>query len=364
MTIPLTILLAHPGAAWSTHDVYVGMKAGLEANGHRVIPYRLDEALAFYSGVFEAAEKGGLQWGNAAGQRPNVFGFAGMKAIAELVNVWPDMFISVSGHNMHYSVPVMAKKLGIPTAVYCTESPYFGDSETAFAKHYDVIFTNERRSVPQFAKHSAAFYLPHAYNPQVHYPGEGDASHAADVFFVGSGFAERRRLFRAVDWEGVNFVTRGFLWEDGESAEVLDAEKIEPNEIAAQWYRSSKINLNHHRTTTVYGAGKHISGLDADSLGPRAYEIAACQGFQLCDDSRPELREIFGDTVPTYRSHSALDLEKKIRYYLDRPGEREELARQQYLAIAPHSWYTRAREMLETIQAVMEQKPHLREVAA
>lgn len=364
MAIPLTILLAHPGAAWSTHDVYVGMKAGLEANGHRVIPYRLDEALAFYGGVFEAAEKGGLVWGTETKQRPNVFGFAGMKCIAELVNVWPDMFISVSGHNMHYSVPLMAKKLGIPSAVYCTESPYFGDHETSFAKHYDVVFTNERRSVPQFAIHAPSFYLPHAYNPQIHHPGEGDAEHACDVFFVGSGFDERRRLFRAVDWTDIDFVTRGFMWEDGETTDALDGAKIEPNEVAAQWYRSSKISLNHHRTTTVYGAGKHISGLDADSLGPRAYEIAACGGFQLCDDSRPELFEVFGDTVPTYRSHSALDLERKIRYYLERPEERWNLAQAQLAAIAPHSWYTRAREMLETIRGVVGDRPRHRLEAA
>ena len=44
---PLRVLLVHPGAAWSTHDVWTGMRAGLLAAGCEVIDYRLDEALAF-----------------------------------------------------------------------------------------------------------------------------------------------------------------------------------------------------------------------------------------------------------------------------------------------------------------------------
>lgn len=346
----MRILLIHPGASFSTHDVYIGMKAGLEAHGHTVIPFRLDESLAFYGSLFEAAERGGLVWDNGA--RPNLQGFASLKGIAELVNVSPDVVISVSGHNLHYSVPIMARKLGIPSAVYCTESPYF-DHEPLFAKHYDVIFTNEARSVPSFEKEAPgrAHYLAHAYNPHLHYPGPSDPDCAADVFFVGSGFPERRRLFEGVDWTGVKFVTHGFLWTEGENPDAMEMDRVLPNEQAAQWYRSSAINLNHHRTTTVYGAGKHISGLDAESLGPRAYEIAACAGFQLCDDSRPERLAVFGDTLPTYRSHSALDLEKQVRYWLQRPDERARLAQAQRQAILPHSWHNRASQMLDVITA-------------
>lgn len=346
----MRVLLIHPGAAFSTHDVYVGMKAGLEANGFEVIPYRLDEALAFYSLVFEAAERGGIVWETT--QRPNINGFAALKGITELVNVWPDYVISVSGHNLHFSLPLMARKLGIPSAVYCTESPYF-DHEPVFAQHYDVIFTNERRSVPAFDAKAPgrAHYLAHAYNPHIHYPADPAEGCDADVFFVGSGFPERRRLFEAVDWTGVKFVTHGFLWTAGENPDAMEMDRVLPNERAADYYRTAKINLNHHRTTTVYGAGKHISGLDAESLGPRAYEIAACGGFQLCDDSRAERLEVFGDAMPTYRSHSAIDLERQIAYYLARPDERDRLALAQYEAIRPHSWHARAAQMMDVVMA-------------
>lgn len=346
---PLRVLLVHPGAAWSTHDVWTGMRAGLVAAGCEVIDYRLDEALAFFGLTFQAAEQGGIHW--ESGSRPNVSGFAGIKCVAELVNVSPDLLVSVSGHNLHQSVPLMARKLGIPTAVYCTESPYFGEFERQFAKQYDVIFTNERRAVPFFQEVAPgrAHYLAHAYNPAVHHPRAGvDPALASDVFFVGSGFPERVRLFQAVDWTGINAAIKGFLW-NGEAE--LDPADVVPNDQAVAYYRAAAICLNHHRTTTVYGAHEHISALDADSLGPRAYEIPASGGFMLCDDSRAELREVFGDTVPTYRSHSAIDLERQVRHYLARPDERARLAAAQREAVAPHTWHARAQQMLDVIDA-------------
>lgn len=346
----LNVYLIHPGAAWSTADVHTGMLAGLEANGCNVRVFRLDESLAFYGNIFEAAKRGGLVWEDT--NRPNMAGFASLKAIAEIAYERPDVLISVSGHNLHHVVPLTARRLGIPSVVYCTESPYFGDKEHAFAKAYDLVLTNERMSVEGFqaaCPDRIVRYLPHAYNPKIHKPGPVEPAYASDVFFVGSGFQERKRLFDAVDWEGLSFVRKGFMWTPEEDAGALNLENVLPNEEAAKYYRAAGVCLNHHRTTTIYGSGKHISHLEAGSLGPRAYEIAACGGFQLSDDSRPELQEIFGDTVPTYRTHSSLDLEQKIRYYLDRPGEREELARQQRAAVAPHTWEARARTMLEWI---------------
>src|ERR1051325_4112969 len=40
------VLLLHPGASWSTHDVYSGLLYGLQQHGVIVIPYRLDQRIA------------------------------------------------------------------------------------------------------------------------------------------------------------------------------------------------------------------------------------------------------------------------------------------------------------------------------
>lgn len=337
--------------------MYTGMLAGFEANGCHVKTYRLDEALNFYGSVFEAAFKGGLIWEEKG--RPNIAGFCSLKAISEIAYEQPDLVVAVSGHNLHHVVPLVARRLGIPSVVYCTESPYFGEKEHAFASAYDLILTNEKLSVEGFRSACPSRivrYLPHAYNPKTHTPGPKEEGYNPDVFFVGSGFSERKQLFDAVDWSDLSFVRKGFMWTPEEDAGALNLENVLPNEEAVRYYRSAGINLNHHRTTTIYGSGKHISHLEAVSLGPRAYEIAACGGFQLCDDSRPELREVFGDTMPTYRAHSSLSLESQIRYYHQRPGEREALATAQREAILPHTWAARAKTILEWAGDLKQQR--------
>src|SRR4030065_2583401 len=88
-----------------------------------------------------------------------------------------------------------------------------------------------------------------------------------------------------------------------------------------KYYCGTKIALNHHRTIVGKDSrGEELHIDQAYSLGPRAYEIAACGAFQLCDDTRPELQEVFGDSVATYRDGG--DLRDKIAYYLSHDDER------------------------------------------
>jgi hypothetical protein len=44
--VNLRILAIHPGASWSTADVFDGLVYGLKAHGVTVIPYRTDERIA------------------------------------------------------------------------------------------------------------------------------------------------------------------------------------------------------------------------------------------------------------------------------------------------------------------------------
>jgi spore maturation protein CgeB len=89
----------------------------------------------------------------------------------------------------------------------------------------------------------------------------------------------------------------------------------------------------------------------AESLGPRAYEIPAVGGFMLCDDERPELREVYGACAATFRAWDSADLAKQARYWLAHPDARERTRRAQHEAVAPHHWGERARGVLETIFA-------------
>lgn len=336
----MRIYTVHPGASWATSDVYDGLVAGLRLlDGVEIYEGRIDTILNWYDTALALGAQAGKWKPEIADTRVfNRQRMASAHVTQHILDVWPDVVLCVSGHNYHLQDVDALRKVGIKTAVLLTESPYFGDLEAEIRRHYDIAFTNERRS----AQRLNAQYLPHAYHPERH-TMDGPKAHPADVVFIGSWFDERKQLFNAVDWTGIDFVWRGHdLNETVPSAAV-------PNNETAAYYRAAKVSLNHHRTTTSHGSGQHIRPEEAESLGPRAYEIAACGGFQLMDDSRLEAREIFRDSLATYRSGDADDLAKQVRWWLGHPTYREYWAAAQHDMAQPHSWTNRARQVLEVL---------------
>ena len=336
----MRVMAVHPGASFSTADVYDGLIVGLRAHGVELIEGRLDTILSWYAGLIQ----GGVEQGVLAADTFLLDGRLNRSALASAhitraaLMHRPDWLIVVSGHNYNAYDAQALRKAGIRVALICTESPYWMDVEPYMASFYDVVFTNERTAVAAF-KHERCHYLPHAYNPAIHSPAL-PASGNADVFFCGSLFDERRTLFDAADWSGIAFTKRGYHLDTG----IPD---LLPNMEVARAYRGAKVSLNHHRTTTMHGSGGHIT--KAESLGPRAYEIAACGAFQLMDDSRQEARDVFGDSLATYRAGDSADLERQVRYWLAHERERAELARAQCAAVQGHSWTARAAQILKVL---------------
>ena len=303
-----------------------------------VIEGRLDTIITFQAALYEAGERGGVV---KSGPR-NLSLFTSPYIVQHAIASEPDAVVVVSAHNFNYASAKTLRLAGLKTAVLLTETPYFLDFERQMASVYDVAFSHERRA-KDYLDHPSLHYLPHAYHPAIHSPAlPPDPALACDVFFCGSLFDERARLFRGVDWTGIHFRTRGYRLDTGE-LDLMD------NMAVARGYRSAKINLNHHRTTTNHGSGEHIAPEMAESLGPRAYEIAACGGFQLMDDSRPERHDVFGEVCPTYRAGDTDDLTRQIRHWLARPDERARVAAAMHQAVLPHSWTDRARRMLEVL---------------
>ena len=79
-------------------------------------------------------------------------------------------------------------------------------------------------------------------------------------------------------------------------------------------------------------------------MGPRGVEYAACGTFQI-SDPRPEITDVFGDTVPIHRNPE--ELGRLIRKYLADPVRRSELAVQQHEAIKGRTFAAHTRRMLE-----------------
>jgi spore maturation protein CgeB len=358
-TRSLRVLLAHPGASWSTADVFDGLSYGLQQHGVYVEPYRLDTRI-------EASHKA-LHWlwrtkkkTNPDLAKPNVADVmyhAGVGALEMALRQQVDVVLIVSAMLMHPDVIVMMKRAGLLVTVLFTESPYDHEQELRIAGLVDGCWTNERTCVADFLTvNPRAGYLPHAWHPDKHYVATrslGDLpSH--DVVFVGSGFSERVTWFNSIDWTGIDLGLYG-TWKDlGLNDQVVACIRGAQitNEMTAALYRRAKIGLNLYRKSRGWGKGAPYLA-HAESLSPRAYELAACGAFHLSDD-RAEVKEVFGDLVPTFSSPT--EAAALIRLWLHDPDGRQRMAQQLPACVAESSWTTRAKTVLGDLSRLIQEQ--------
>jgi spore maturation protein CgeB len=354
------LLLLGPGASWSTADVAAGLRYGLKAHGVEVVDYALDARIARAQGWLH------YNWRRAKKRNPaipkpnvaDVFFQAGHEALAMALYHDVDAVLAVSGMFLHPDVVVMMKRAHLQVFVLFTESPYDQAKELEMARLVDGCWTNERTSVAAFqAVNPHSGYLPHAWHPERHRPGPhpGDADVPAhDVVFVGSSFQERTAWLSAIDWTGIDLGLYG-SWEGIHKTHRLrpfvKAQQID-NVTTAALYRRAKVGLNLYRTSI--GWGKHAQHItQADSLNPRAYELAACGAFHL-SHNRGEVREVFGARVPTFTTPA--EGEALIRQWLEDGAGRAQIAAELPACVAESSWATRATTVIGDLQTLLQRR--------
>ena len=361
--MPLSMLAISPGASHATGDVYQGIVTALQAEGHTIYHYPLGRALGLAETYLKVLKRGnfiekldqdGLQY------------MAGVFALDRALHYNVDWVFIVAGQLFHIDFFIKLKLAGRKIALLLTESPYEFEHEWERCKFADVVFTSERKTAAILRKvHPSAHYLPHAYNPARHRPDAPDdepevLSH--DVVFVGTGWPERIKLFEAVNWDGIDFGLYGIHWARRISKRsplrAFLSEGPIPNEQAAALYRQAKIGINLHRTAKGYGmVVDHIAPEEAESMNPRAYELAASGLFYL-SDPRAEVEEVFRGNVPIF--HSAAELETLIRRYLADPNARTAISTYLPSHVQGQTFAARARfitAQLEAVRACQEVVP-------
>lgn len=340
----MRILIAYPGHSHSTRDVADGYAGALARLGHAVQTYDYHIRLSFYAEALRRWHELNPEF-EADASRNLVL--ASEPVAIEAIDFVPDAVLVVCGLVLHRRGYELLHRLGLPLALLLTESPYLDAEQAEIIKYGYIALTlaNDRASVEPLREMTGkrVEYLPHSFDPQRHYPQEVGEEYRSDVFFFGTWWPERRTLLESL-LERKN----GHRFELGGVGPVTDsAPELMDNDELARRYCGTKIALNHHRTICRQdesGAPVHIQDGQAWSLGPRAYEIAACGAFQLCDDTRPELKEVFGESVPTYRDGRSLW--EQVSYYLEHEAEREALAAEQLARVQSCSFDNRAREIL------------------
>ncbi len=152
------------------------------------------------------------------------------------------------------------------------------------------------------------------------------------VSFVGSAYGNRRRWIEELARRGVNVECYGYGWPKGPVA-ANDIPRI---------VRESIISLN-------FGdSGMHLRGLHlyrSRQIKARVFEVPGAGGF-LLTEAAEGLEQFFRDGEEIAVFGSADQLAEKIRYYLDRPGERDRIAVAGHERTAREHTYTRRFETL------------------
>lgn len=163
------------------------------------------------------------------------------------------------------------------------------------------------------------------------------------VSFVGLKNKGRAQLADAVRAAGIPLSLYGGGWDGGrlpqaELTHLFSRSKINLNIISPRslWERNSFGRLFARRSLNWFVPDFHIVDNVRSWLASRIlqikcrpFEIAACGGFCIsgyADDFESYYKE--NEEMVFYRSTD--DLIQKIRYYLDRPEEREKIARAGY----------------------------------
>src|SRR5690606_23710728 len=146
------------------------------------------------------------------------------------------------------------RSMGIPTAVWVADDPYFSDQTRVVATHYDVVFTHELSCVEMYreAGCSRVHYLPFAVDPDLFRPAH-PAAMQTDILFIGMAFPNRLAFFNQLTplltrrrvliagggWQGLGAYDQlaGSIWLSG----------IDP-EATPLFYSGARLVINLHRS--------------------------------------------------------------------------------------------------------------------
>lgn len=223
--------------------------------------------------------------------------------------------------------------MGIPCAVWFADDPYYTDSTVKVAAVFDYVFTLELNCVSFYRDRGCpqVHHLPFAANPQVFTPKPVPIEYRTDILFIGSGFWNRIRFFDSIApyLAARKTLFVGLWWNRLRNYRLL-ADKIRLNtwmtpEETALYYNGAKVVINLHRAHDDDTYNQNSIGLEARSVNPRTFEIAACGTLQV-SDNRMDLARFYepGKEIVTYSSPA--ELTRIIDYYLEREEERREIA--------------------------------------
>ena len=341
----MRVLVLNPGANFSVTDVARGWTRALE----RLTPTL---ALNLEDRLFVAANSRLPYQGDDTDLRLAWDWQGAVRHVQDqiLAAVWrakPDIVLVVSGFFVHPDTLDLIRERA-KTVLLCTESPYQDDQQLEWAQHYDVTLLNDPTNIEQFAAVCPLVrYVPHSYDPTVHYPGPPVHDYLSDCVIVGTGYPSRIAFLEQVDWTGVDLALLG-NWT-GLADHPLRRYLRQPverqgcdNDLAIDYYRSTRASLNLYRTEA--DSPELSAGW---SMGPREVELAACGTFFLTGE-RGENREVL-PFVPLIGTPD--EVSDDLRWWLAHERERDKVVLKARETLAGWTFENRARSLMGLLES-------------
>jgi len=338
----MRILLVHPGPEFSVADVFNGWKKAFEKQGHEVAVFNTNDRLSFYSQTSIPDHKSGKDVCKECGQPPFKNSMTKEDAVTasmqglthDLYSIWPHMVFFVSAFFTPAWVLDLMRQRRHKVVILHTESPYQDDEQLMRSQYAHLNLLNDPANLDEYAYLAPAMYMPHSYDPDIHYPG-AVKDKALDFSFIGTMFDSRRKFFEKffelASPDPAKIALGGAAW-DGDHMDGSPLlkylghprdEAVDNAEVAAT-YRRSRVGINFYRKEAEAG---HAG--EGWAIGPREVEMAAC-GIPWIRDQRGESDELF-PFLPTFSSpEEAADL---LKWHLLHQTESEYLGTQARAAI-------------------------------
>lgn len=179
----------------------------------------------------------------------------------------------------------------------------------------DVVLSGSERLIAEVLHpRGVKSYFVSQFTNLDRFKDDEDESFYNEVLFVGSNHTAQGR--EVVDYaikSGEKVSVYGKFWENVLEPAVLKGQYIDNDELY-KYYANAGVVLNDHREDMRYFG----------FISNRIYDVTASGGFVI-SDYLPEIEKIYGDSVVMYKGYD--DFNKKLKYYLSNPAEREKLAK-------------------------------------
>lgn len=215
-----------------------------------------------------------------------------------------------------------------------------------FASPYDFYFTKDPYIVSFMIQKMGlpTYYLPEAFNPQVHQRPHVDRAEFEektniDVLSFGHIYPYRAKMLKSIIDAGIKVTMFGKKDKRFSTPEVDKYFRNEwiTGEVKAKLLFGSKIVFNNFHYAEI------------ESVNCRFFEVFGIGGFQICD-YRPIINEYSKVDPAKFTFKTMDDAIDMIKHYLDKPQVRHEMANLQYdHFIQNHTYDHRVKQIMKTV---------------